>query len=94
LPKIKYLSSAQEKQQLLIEHKTAKLCQDFRGAVFEIRGRYNLKQNEVAEMTGFNTGTFSLRLKNPDNFTFGELVKLITVFPELRESFIKSLENL
>ena len=94
MPKTKYLMSAGQKQADSVEAKTKKISDDIRGAVGEIRGRYSLKQNDVADMTGFNTGTFSLRLKNPENFTLKEIIKLGDVFPDIREKLIASLEQL
>ena len=94
MPEVKCFRSAKQKQAERLEAQIAKLNKDTLGAVGEIRGRYQLRQNDVAEMTGFNTGTFSLRLKNPEKFTLEEMLKMFAAFPEMREKFISSLQSL
>ena len=94
MPKIKYALSAEERRKLKIQEKTEKICKDIRVSIFGVRGKCNIGQNEMAEMTGFSPSTFSHRLKRPENFTFGELVKMVAAFPDIRESMIRAISEL
>jgi predicted transcriptional regulator len=94
MPKITSMMSKSDKQKYLIEKKSVKLCEDIREAVFRVYGKNYLTQTEFAKISGLNQSTLSKRLKNPMDLELGELVKIITAFPEIREHLANSISSL
>ena len=49
-----------------------------RGLLDSVRGRQDLKQEELAKLLGIAARTYRYRYKNPETFTVEELRRLVT----------------
>ena len=78
MPRIKYTMNREEKMQEAVKQKS----RDIAGEIGKICGEYRMKDGEFAKETGMTASTFSRRLRNLEDMTLGELIRIKLRFPE------------